>query len=106
MQGLFAFQRTGASVSIAATTGVATTAAFVVARGGIAEIVNTSTTASAAFVFTDAGASGGTAATTTARTVPPLTALHEQLPQGASFASVISGAGAPTVIFTPGVSNG
>ena len=106
MQGVFAFQRTGAAVSISFTNGVAVSSALVIANGGVCEITNTDTTDSVAFVFTDAGASGATAATTAARTIPPFTTLHERLPQGASYVSTIAHAGTGTLIFTPGVSNG
>ena len=106
MEGIFAFQRTGAAVSVTFTSGLSVSAALTIAKGGVAEIANTSTTAAVAFLFTDAGASGATAATTSARTVPPMGVLHEQLPQGASYVATISPLGAGTVVFTPGVSNG
>lgn len=107
MEGVFAFQRTGAAVSIITTSSVAGSTTLTIANGGVLEIANTSATVAAAFVATDAGASGATAATTSMRTIPPMTVLHERLPQGASFVSAIAlAAGAPVIVFTPGVSNG
>lgn len=107
MEGVFAFQRTGAAVSIVTTSASSTASALTIANGGIVEVANTSATISAAFAVTDAGASGATAATTLMRTIPPMTVLHERLPQGASYVSAIAlAAGAPVIVFTPGVSNG
>lgn len=107
MEGVFAFQRTGAAVSITTTSGASTSSALTIANGGVVEVANTSATVAAAFVLTDAGAAGATAATSLMRTIPPATVLHERLPQGASYASAIAlAAGAPVIVFTPGVSNG
>lgn len=107
MEGVFAFQRTGAAVSITTTSGASTSSALTIANGGVLEIANTSATVAATFVATDAGASGATAATSSMRAIPPMTVLHERLPQGASYVAAIAlAAGAPVIVFTPGVSNG
>ena len=108
--GAFSFQRTEDAVLLTTTTGGSASAAFNLAHGEHAEIANTNTLNASAFVFTDAGASSATAATTNMRTIPPNATLREHLPQGASFvagiALTLGEGGDTTLIFTPGVSNG
>ena len=107
MQGVFPFQRSGASVSLQTTTNVSSSGAFSLINNGVVEIANLSTTGSAAYVFTAAGASVATAATTAMRTIPPISVVHERLTQGASFAAAIGiGAADVVLVFTPGTPNG
>lgn len=106
MQGNFAFQRIGSSTSLAFSTTVANSTTLTIVANGVVEIANLSATNPCAFLFTDAGGSSATAATTSARTVPPLGIMQERLVQGASYVSVIASSGTGTLVFTPGAING
>ena len=109
MDGIFSFQRSGDTVQINSSTLVSTEVTFNLASMSMVEIANVDTAASAAFIFTDAGAASAVAATTLMRSIPPSTTLYERVPQGTSYAAAISinaGEGGPLLFFTPGVPNG
>jgi len=110
MEGIFPFQRlsssAGNAVSITTTTSISTAVTFQITGATVVEVANLSTTASAAFVLSDATVTTVPTATTAMRTVPPATVVTEYMRQGTSFAAAIAVSGSPTLVFTPGVING